>query len=696
MVATAGEAMIFLAADVGGTFTDLVLIDSAKGRTLIEKLPSGRSGNADAIATGIARIADEAGLAPGDVDLFVHGFTVATNAFLTRKGALTVLLVSEGFRDILEIGTQQRPKLYPLRQQKPEPIVPRARVVEVRERLDAFGAVVEPLSEAEIARVAAAVAALRPECVAICLNFSFLDDRHECRLAEALATSLPGVPLFLSSVVNPQIEEYPRANTTALAAYVGSVVSRYLGQVEAKMAEVGARCPLRLMRSDGGVATPRSARANPAHMMLSGPAAGVIAGRELGRRLGRADLVTFDMGGTSADFSAIADGEPRGVRERAIGGQPLRLPSLDIETISAGGGSIAWIDRGGALKVGPDSAGAVPGPACYGQGGTAPTITDAAVVLGLIDPARYLGGRVKLDATLASAVIRDRVAKPLAMAAEEAASGILAIANVQMIQAIRTISVERGLDVRRFSLLAFGGAGPLFAPYLAAGLAMAEVLVPRHPGVFCAEGLLMTDIRHTAQSVHRAGLDQADVDSLAAKTARLRDQLDEELAADGIEKAARSFRLAGDLRYLGQFHELELALPMPGEAEWWDAKSIAARFHAAHRAAYGHADETNSIELVNLRLTGLGRLDRPPAPEDEPAEPHEPKPIDERPACLDRAEGFVPCRHFERADLRPGAMIRGPALIHQLDSTVLVMAGSLARVLAGGVLSIRSEAGSEP
>ncbi len=685
--------MIFLAADVGGTFTDLVLIDGAKGRTLIEKLPSGRRGSADAIATGIARIAGEAGLTPGDIDLFVHGFTVATNAFLTRKGARTVLLVTEGFRDILEIGTQQRPKLYPLRQQKPEPIVPRARVVEVAERLDAFGAVVEPLGEAEIARVVAAVAALEPEALAICLNFSFLDDRHERRLADALAEAMPAVPLYLSSVVNPQIEEYPRANTTALAAYVGSVVSRYLGEVEAKMAEVGARCPLRLMRSDGGVATPRAARANPAHMMLSGPAAGVIAGRELGRRLGRADLVTFDMGGTSADFSVITAGEPRGVRERAIGGQPLRLPSLDIETISAGGGSIAWIDRGGALKVGPDSAGAVPGPACYGQGGSAPTTTDAAVVLGLIDPARYLGGRVKLDAALAAGAIRDGVAKPLAMSVEEAASGILAIANVQMTQAIRTISVERGLDVRRFSLLAFGGAGPLFAPYLAAGLAMAEVLVPRHPGVFCAEGLLMTDIRHTAQNVHRAGLGEAGVATLAAKVTRLREQLAEELAADGIAEVARSFQLAGDLRYLGQFHELELALPMPGEAEWWDEKSIGARFHAAHRAAYGHADEANPVELVNLRLTGLGRLDRPPPPDESSGEAYEPAPVDERPACLDRGEGFVPCRHFERADLRPGAVIRGPALIHQLDSTVLVMADKLARVLAGGVLSIRSEAG---
>jgi len=685
--------VIYLAADVGGTFTDLVLIDSSRGRTLVEKLPSGQRGKADSIGAGVERIATAAGLKPGDIDLFVHGFTVATNAFLMRKGARAALLVTKGFRDLLEIGSQQRPRLYPLRQQKPAPIVPRSRMVEVAERIDAFGVVVEPLGDSEIARVVAELGALEPEAIAVCLNFSFLEDRHERLLAEALASAFPGLPLYLSSAVNPQMEEYPRANTTALAAYVGVVVDRYLGDVEAKLAEVGARCPLRLMRSDGGVATPRAARANPAHMMLSGPAAGVIAGRELGRRLGRRDLVTFDMGGTSADFSVIAEGEPRTVRERAIGGQPLRLTSLDIETISAGGGSIAWVDRAGALKVGPDSAGAVPGPACYGQGGSQPTVSDAAVLLGLLDPERYLGGRIKLDAELAAAAVRDGVARPLGLGLEEAAAGIIAIANVQMTQAIRTISVERGLDVRRFSLLAFGGAGPLLAPYLAAGLEMAEVLVPRHPGVFCAEGLLMSDIRHTLQLVHRRPLAGIDAGELAAKATALRQQLEAELAADGIEPAARRYRLAGDLRYLGQFHELELALPMPGEAEWWDGASIAQRFHDAHRTAYGHGESEAPIELVNLRLTGLGRLDRPAPEAISIGDAHEPVPIGERPVYLDRRSGFIPCRHYDRADLEPGARIRGAALIHQLDTTVLVMPGHIAEALAGGVLAITPENG---
>lgn len=683
--------MIYLSADVGGTFTDLVLIDGQSGRTIVEKVPSGARGRADSIATGIRLIASEAGRSPADLDLFVHGFTVATNAFLTRKGARVALIVTDGFRDILEIGTQRRPQLYALRQQKSTPIVARSHVVEVRERLDAFGRVVVALEDSEIARVVAAVAALEPEAIAICLNFSFIDDRHERLLQGALEKALPHVPRYLSSTVNPQIEEYPRANTTALAAHVGPIVDRYLTDVEAQLTATGTRCALRLMRSDGGVSTPRAARANPAHMMLSGPAGGVIAACALGQRLNRRDVVTFDMGGTSADFAVIAEGEPRTVHERALAGQPLRLPSLDIETISAGGGSIAWVDRAGALKVGPDSAGAVPGPACYGQGGEAPTITDAAVVLGLLDPDRYLGGRVKLDANLASKAIREHVAQPLNLGLEDAAAGVVAIANAQMTQAIRTISVERGLDVRRFSLLAFGGAGPLFAPYLAAALEMAEVLVPLHPGVFCAEGLLMSDIRHTTQIVHRRELAGLDVVELAARVGSLQAQLERELIADGIAPALRYFRLAGDLRYIGQFHELELDLPLPGEHPGWDKAQIAERFHAAHLAAHGHCDSDNPIELVNLRLAGLGRIERPLATTEATEAPYEPHCIERRPAYLARGVGFVACNHYDRATLRPGARIRGPALIHQLDSTVMVMAGHSARALGDGTLAIVSE-----
>ena len=348
--------------DVGGTFTDLVLIDGQAGVHL-DKVPS-TPGRPDAVLDGIRRITGTAGVAASGVDLFVHGFTVATTAFLTRNGARVALAVTEGMRDILEIGDQMRPHLYRLSQTKPLPVVPRSRTIEVAERRDAHGKVVTPLTMEETRRVAAAIAALEPESVAICLAFSFLDAAHEEMLEEALVEELPGVPLYLSSRVNPQIEEYPRANSTALAAYVGPIVDRYVATLDQALAADNVAAPLRLMRSDGGIATPRSARDNPAAMLFSGPAGGVIAGANMAEELGVGDLVTFDMGGTSADFSVIAGGEPRMVTERRVGGVPLRLPTLDIETISAGGGSIAHVDIGGALRVGPQSAGAEPGPAC--------------------------------------------------------------------------------------------------------------------------------------------------------------------------------------------------------------------------------------------------------------------------------------------------------------------------------------------
>ena len=464
--------MRYLAADVGGTFTDLVLVDARSGRIHLDKVPSQATGSAGGVADGIRRVAVTAGLSPREIDLFVHGFTVGTNAFLTRRGARAAMVTTAGFRDLLTIGSQMRPDLYSLTSRKAVAVVPRSRTVEAEERLDAFGRVVTPLGDAEATRVAEAVAALKPDSVAVCLLFAHLDPAHEHRIEAALKVRLPGVPVYLSSRVNPEIEEYPRANTTAVAAYVGPVIDRYIGALENRLIEVGVGAPLRLMRSDGGIATPRAARDNPAHMLLSGPAGGVIAGAALAAEIGVADLVTFDMGGTSADFSVILGGHPTTVRGREVDGQPLRLPTLDIETISAGGGSIARVDVGGALKVGPDSAGAVPGPACYGQGGLDATTTDATVVLGIIAPDEFLGGEMRLDRDKAAEAVSRNVARPLGLGLEEAALGIVAVANANMIQAIRTLSVERGHDVRGFGLLAFGGAGPVYAAYMARELGM--------------------------------------------------------------------------------------------------------------------------------------------------------------------------------------------------------------------------------
>ncbi len=684
-----------LAVDVGGTFTDLVLIDvnpaPGAGRLLLDKVTSQATGSALGIVDGIRRLTAAAGVAPGDIDLFVHGFTVGTNAFLTRSGAKAALVVTKGFRDLLVIGSQSRPELYSLTGRKPAAVVPRSCTVEVDERIDAFGQVVTTLTEAEATRAAAAVAALQPESVAVCLAFAHLAPAHERMLEASLKKILPDLPVYLSSRVNPQIEEYPRANTTAVAAYVGPVIDRYLQAVEDRLASIGVRAPLRLMRSDGGAATARAARENPAHMLLSGPAGGVIAGAALARDLGIKDLVTFDMGGTSADFSVILGGKPTMVPGREIDGQPLRLPTLDIETISAGGGSVARVDVGGALRVGPASAGAVPGPACYGQGGTEATVTDAAVMLGILDPHAFLGGDIPLDPDRAQRAVSRCVAEPLGLSLEEAAYGIIAVANANMIQAIRTLSVERGHDIRGFSLLAFGGAGPFCAVHMARDLGMAEVVVPRHPGVFAASGLLTTDLRQAAQAAWQTPLAGVDAGDVGVRLGTLKAELDRELEHDGVAAGDRYFAFAADMRCIGQFHQLTVRLPAPDGARWWDAGKLAADFHAAHEKAYGHADARVPIEFVNLRAEGFGRIPKPPAlPEAAPRDGAAIA-IARRRVYVDRTVGWIEAAVYRRDDLRRGDRLPGACVVTQRDSTVLVLSDQEGTVDRGGVIRIRAK-----
>jgi N-methylhydantoinase A len=676
-----------LSADVGGTFTDLVLIDGEAGAVHLDKVPS-TPGRAEAVLSGIRRLSESAGIAPGEIDIFVHGFTVGTNAFLTRNGAKVAMAVTEGMRDVLEIGDQMRPHLYRLSQSKPPPVVPRSRIVEVAERRDAFGKVITELTQAEAQRVASELAALEPEAVAVCLGFSFLDDAHETVLEQEIARALPGVPIYLSSRVNPQIEEYPRANTTAVAAYVGPVVDRYVSTLDQALAGDGVSAPLRLMRSDGGVATPQSARENPASMLLSGPAGGVIAGAAMAQELGVPDLVTFDMGGTSADFSVIAGSEPRMVTGRQIDGQPLRLPTLDIETISAGGGSIAHVDLGGALRVGPQSAGAEPGPACYGQGGNDATVTDAAVVLGILHPGEFLGGEIPLDADLARQAVQNRVAEPLGLSLEAAALGIVRVANAGMIQAIRKLSVERGLDIRDFALLAFGGAGPIYAPFMARDLDMAEVLVPLNPGVYAAQGLLMSDIRHTTQTAFQRRFLKVEEAELSERLNALKDELDQALGRDGIAAGDRRFRFLADMRCSGQFHELLVPLPEPGAEGWWQPDAVAATFHEHHEQAYGHTDPDAPVEFVNLRVEGFGRTAKAALPSEASTASGTPAPASHRPVCLDAEEGFHDTPVYRREDLEPGHVVAGPAVIIQRDTTTVVLAGQQASVAAGQVLRI--------
>jgi N-methylhydantoinase A len=681
--------MHHLSVDVGGTFTDLVLINSESGSQHIEKVPS-TPGRADSVINGIHKISRAARIDPADIDIFVHGFTVGTNAFLMRRGAKTALVVSRGTRDVLEIGDQLRPHLYRLSQQKPSPVAPRSRVVEVHERLDAYGTVVDALTSEDVERVLEELRSIEAESIAVCLSFAHLDRGHEDKLRLALTAEFPDIPVYLSSDINPQIEEYPRAATTAVAAYVGPVIDRYVANLDQALGGEGIKAPLLLMKSDGGVATPDAARTNPAAMLLSGPAGGVIAGACVAAATGVEGLVTFDMGGTSADFSLIVQGEPRMVTSRDIDGQPLRLPSLDIETISAGGGSIASVDLGGAVKVGPESAGADPGPACYGAGGTQPTVTDAAVVLGILVPDQFLGGDMPLDADLAHKAIQTGVAEPLGLSVEEAALGVIRVACASMNQAIRKLSVERGVDVREFTLMAFGGAGPIYAPFMANDLEMTQVLVPPSPGVYAAQGLLLSDIRHTTQAAWQQSLTKVDEQALTEKLGAMKQALDAALKKDGIAEGDRYFRYGADMRCVGQFHELQVSLDEPNGNGWWSSGAQAGRFHGEHQRVYGHADDRVPVEFVNLRVEAFGRTAKADlALLDDQAE-GTPDKRGSRQIYLDAETGFVSASVYDRADLRPGHSLVGPAVIVQRDSTTVLLSGQLASINEYGMICIQT------
>ena len=678
-----------LSIDVGGTFTDLVLLDDAGGRTLVDKVPS-TPGSARAVIESIRRITARAGTSAAGLDLLLHGFTIATNAWLTRTGSRVVLLTTAGFRDVLALGSQRRPDTYDLGAAKPEPLVPRSRVVETAERIDAFGQVVRPLDEAETARALDAVAALDPEALAVSLLFSWANPVHERQLAAALRRRFPDCPVYCSCDVNPEIEEYPRANTTVAAAYVGPPVGRYTEALEAGLAAAGIAAPLRYMRSDGGSATARSARENPAAMLLSGPAGGVVAALALGEALGVADLVTFDMGGTSADFSVVRGGRAVTVRDRDFDGLPLRVPMLEIKAISAGGGSIGSVDRGGGLRVGPASAGADPGPACHARGGTEPTLTDAALVLDMLEAETFAGGEIGLDPDCARAAIEHRIAAPLGLPIETAALGMLEVATASMAQTIRELSTERGDDVAGFSLLAFGGAGGLFAPWLLRDLGLREVLVPRHPGVFAALGLHYADLRHHVQTPFPVALDGLDPGRLRAVLAELGATLDAALDRDGVG-SARRMTFSADMRYVGQHHRLEIPLPPPDALDDASSGRLRGDFHDLHERRYGYCHRGSAAEITNVHATGIGVQSRPPDPPPEPARGSDPVPRAWRSAPLGAGMSRVRTPVFHRDALAADSRLAGPAIVVQDDSTLVVLAGQAARVGRLGFIHVTEE-----
>ncbi|MDX1433861.1 MAG: hydantoinase/oxoprolinase family protein [Gammaproteobacteria bacterium] len=674
--------------DIGGTFTDLVC-RAAGAPDRILKVPSTPGDPARAVLDGIARLRDELGIEPAELARVVHGTTVATNAVLERKGARTGLIASEGFRDVLEIGRQMRTALYELSLAPETPVflAPRARRAEVRERLSASGEVVTPLDEATVLGAAERLVAAGVESVAVCLLFSFLDPRHEQRVRELLAERHPELTVSLSSEVDPAFREYERTVVTAFDAYVKPVLSRYLARMGESLAAEGVRAPLQVMQSRGGVSGEAVAAERPVRLFLSGPAAGVIGGLHCGRAAGFDDVITVDIGGTSCDIALISGGTPVVRADGHIDGFPVRVPMVDVNAIGAGGGSIAWIDAAGGLRVGPHSAGADPGPACYGRGGEEATVTDASLVLGYLDPDYFAAGTVKLDAGRAREIIESRIAGPLGLDARAAALGIHRIVNAQMAEGIRLVSIRRGFDPRDFALIALGGGGPVHATVLAEELGIATVVVPRHPGVLSAAGLLAAPVEHeVSQGFPR---DLADV--AAGDVRAVLDELDrrcaELMAAEQVETGAVRIAYAADVCFVGQSHHLEVPLDMD---EREPMEGLYRRFIAHHEQVFGYAAEAPA-RLVNLRsVHRAGGLDQWDDVVEAQAEGAAVK--GEREVLLRDADGPVKARVYNRSTLAAGYRFQGPAIVEQADTTTVVHPGWAAQVLASGELVLtRSE-----
>jgi N-methylhydantoinase A len=661
--------------DIGGTFTDLVLLDEVDGSIAIGKVPSTPDDPSRAAAEGIGQLVASAAAAVGYIG---HGTTVATNAVIQRTGAKTALITTRGFRDVLEIRRLARPPelIYDVLVRLPEPLVPRRLRFEVTERVAADGRVLTPLDEGEVRQIAAKLKARGVEAVAVCLLFSFLYPAHEQAIKRILAAACPGLPVSLSSEILPEFREYERTSTTVMNAYVQPLTAAYLLRMEERVRDLRLAGQLYIMQSNGGVAAPATVAHRPVTTLLSGPAGGVIAGAYVGQQVGLPNVITIDMGGTSFDVSLVPEGRPQVTEERKVLDQPVLVPMLDVHTIGAGGGSIAWRDAGGTLRVGPQSAGAVPGPACYGRGGTQPTVTDANVVLGYLNPKGLAGGAVPLDPALAAQACGE-LGKQFGLATAETAEGIYRIVNAAMTGAIRAVSVRRGYDPRDFALVAFGGAGPVHAVALAAELDIPWIVVPLSPGCHSAFGLVVADMLHDyAQSyvIEWAHLDRARLGELLAE---LQARGESDLVTDGIPPERRRYLRELDLRYLGQHFNTRVVLP-DGPIDDALLAEVERRFHDEHERVHGFKAEGEPLELVNVRLTAIGLVPKPAGAAIAAGERTPPPPATTRQARF--AGQAVACPIYERGALRAGNVLAGPAIVEQLDTTTVLPPGWLATV----------------
>ena len=672
-----------IAVDVGGTFTDVTLWDPRDGRLIPAKAPTTPHDRAVGVLDGIAAALEAAGARPEEVAEVVHGSTTGTNALIERTGARVGLLTTSGFRDVLEIGRIMRPDagLYDFSVDLPLPLVPRHLRLEADERLDARGSVLVPLDEASVEAAAEEFARQGVEAVAVCFLFSFLDPRHEERAAEILARRLPSVPVSLSSRVCPEVREYERSSTTVMNAYLSPVMAAYLDSLQRRLHDALGPVRLSVIQANGGSTSVEAARRRAVTTVNSGPAGGVVAAAFYGRRHGRDRLVSVDMGGTSFDIGLVENGACAVTTEGSFQDLPVRVPIIDLHIIGAGGGSIAWRDPGGALQVGPRSAGSEPGPACYGRGGTLPTVTDANLVLGRLSPGYFNGGRMALDAEAARRAV-GALAAELNLSVEETALGIIRVVNANMVKGIAAVTILRGIDVRDFSLLSFGGAGGVHAVDLARALSMREAIVPPLPGTFSAVGLLVTEVRHDyVSALGGVRADSADLAHLEELYRGMEAEAEAELAGQGFGRDAMSLIRLADLKVAGQTYELSLPLPHAAPLDDAGLRALLDAFASLYRERYAFFFAGEPIEIVNLRLAALGRN---PQVELRPGIAGGTDPAAARKGLRPvyfEGIGYADTAIYDRDRLRPGMVVSGPAIVEEQTSSTLVPPGTRAEVL---------------
>lgn len=669
--------------DIGGTFTDVVGMEVETGKLCITKVPSIPADPSSAVAAGLRNLMEvHPQIRAEDVEFFAHGTTVATNATIEGKGARTGLLITRGFRAIYDMRGGAHPHgadLIDPHYRKPVGLVPQDFTAEIGGRIAYDGSEIEPLDEESVRSAVRRLKALQVESIAVCYLFSFMNPAHEQRTREIIEEEYPGCRVSLSSVILPTIREYVRLSTTVLDAYVGPVVARYLERVSARLRECGITTPKQfVMQSNGGLMQIDIAADYPNQTLLSGPAAGVVFGATVGQLIGERNVVTFDVGGTSTDISVLPNNEYQETRSGRIHDQDIGTPMIRINALGAGGGTIAWIGPDGLLKAGPQSAGASPGPACYGLGGVEPTVTDANIVLGYLNPANFIGGRFRIDPALARKAIEERIARPLGLGVEEAALGIIKVVSVNMEVGLRLSLVERGLEPQRFALMAFGGGGPVLGARVVRALGIPRMIVPPYPGITCAMGLLQTDVKHHYLQSRMGPLNSVPADELNRLFAILEERALKEAQQEGFDGKSVELYRHLDLRYPFQGYELTIECasgPFTDE----ERAAVRKRFDRRHEEVYGTCAPGEMPEIVNVRVTSICRVAKLNLPE-LPRATQPAKPVGSRPVLFPEIGRYIDTPIYRRDTLGAGATIDGPAIVEQLDSTTVILPGQRAEV----------------